>query len=166
MQKDLKDSFAYSKSQLTALVILRVLIGWHLLYEGFSKLFNPYWSAGAYLAEAKWIFSELFTWIPANPVALSIVDFLNEWGLIAIGLGLIAGCFTRTATISAIVLLFFYYFAAPPLIGLKYTMPTEGSYLIVNKTLIEVAALFVLVLFPTGKIIGLDVFLTKLRSKK
>lgn len=164
MQKDLKDSFTYSKSQLTVLVILRVLIGWHLLYEGFSKLFNPYWSAGAYLAEAKWIFSGLFTWIPANPTALSIVDFLNEWGLIAIGLGLIAGCFTRTATISAIVLLFLFYFAAPPLIGLKYTMPTEGSYLIVNKTLIEVAALFVLALFPTGKIIGLDIFLTKLRS--
>jgi hypothetical protein len=32
----------------------------------------------------------------------------------------------------------------------------EGSYLIVNRTLIEAAALGVLWYFPTGRIIGLD----------
>ncbi|GAG09256.1 unnamed protein product, partial [marine sediment metagenome] len=34
--------------------------------------------------------------------------------------------------------------------------PVEGSYLIVNKNLIEMCALFVLTIFPTGTIIGLD----------
>ncbi|MGH7454304.1 MAG: DoxX subfamily, partial [bacterium] len=45
-----------------------------------------------------------------------------------------------------------------PLVGLTYSIPTEGSYLLVNKNLIEMAALIVLALFPTGTIIGLDVF--------
>ena len=152
----------YSNLQLTALVVLRMLIGWHLLYEGITKLINPYWSSAGYLMESKWIFSGWFQSIVANPTALKIVDFLNEWGLIAIGLGLIAGVLTHIATIAGIVLLLLYYLANPPFVGLTYSMPTEGSYLIVNKTLIEAAALFVLALFPTGRKIGLDLFLKKL----
>ena len=156
----------YSNLQLTALVILRMLIGWHLLYEGISKVINPYWSSATYLMESKWIFSGWFQSIVANPTALNIVDFLNEWGLIAIGLGLIAGVLTNIATIAGIVLLLLYYLANPPFVGLNYSMPTEGSYLIVNKTLIEAAALFVLAVYPTGKKIGLDIFLDKLKTKK
>jgi thiosulfate dehydrogenase [quinone] large subunit len=151
----------YSSFQLTALVILRMMIGWHLLYEGISKLINPYWSSAGYLMDSKWIFAGWFQSIVANPTALKIVDFLNEWGLIAIGLGLIAGVLTQVATNAGIVLLLLYYFANPPFVGLSYSMPTEGSYLIVNKTLIEAAALFVLAIFPTGKKIGFDAFFFK-----
>ena len=116
--------------------------------------------------ESKWIFSGLFQSIVANPTALNIVDFLNEWGLIAIGLGLIAGVLTHVATTAGIVLLLLYYFANPPFVGMTYSMPTEGSYLIVNKTLIEAAALFVLAVFRTGNKVGLDVFLKKLKKKE
>jgi thiosulfate dehydrogenase [quinone] large subunit len=160
-QANSKSLLNYSTIQLTALVILRMLIGWHLLYEGISKLINPYWSSAGYLMESKWLFSGWFQSIVANPTALKIVDFLNEWGLIAIGLGLIAGVLTHVATIAGIVLLLLYYFANPPFVGMTYSMPTEGSYLIVNKTLIEAAALFVLALFPTGRKIGLDLFIFK-----
>ncbi|MFZ5519064.1 MAG: DoxX subfamily [Candidatus Zhuqueibacterota bacterium] len=153
------DSSAFSNGQITVLVVLRMLIGWHLLYEGFSKLLNPYWSAASYLVDSKGIFAGLFKSILSNPGVLSVVDFLNEWGLIAIGLGLIAGVLTQAATIFGIVLLSLYYLSAPPFIGLTYTMPTEGAYLIVNKTLIEIAALFVLAFFPTGRIVGVDIFI-------
>jgi thiosulfate dehydrogenase [quinone] large subunit len=151
----------YSQAQLFALVALRVLIGWHFLYEGLAKIANPYWSSANYLLESKWIFSGLFTSIVGNPAALKIVDLLNEWGQITIGVGLIAGCFTQVATIAGIVLLLLYYVSTPPLVGLTYSIPTEGSYLFVNKNLIEMAALIVLALFPTGTIIGLDVFIFK-----
>lgn len=146
----------YTNTQLSVLVILRVLIGWHFLYEGIVKVLNPYWSSAGYLLESKWIFSGLFTSIVSSPAALKMVDFLTMWGLIAIGLGLIAGCLTRVASISGMILLFLYYVSNPPFIGYKYTAPAEGSYLIVNKNLIELFALFVLTLFPTGTIIGLD----------
>ena len=42
------------------------------------------------------------------------------------------------------------------LVGYAYSMPTEGSYLVVNKVLIELAALVVLLAFPTGRLVGLD----------
>jgi thiosulfate dehydrogenase [quinone] large subunit len=149
----------YTSLQLTALVILRVVIGWHFLYEGIVKVLNPYWSSAGFLLETKGIFKGLATSIIASPGALRLVDFLNEWGLVLIGLGLIAGCLTRVASISGMVLLFFYYVFHPPFIGYTYTTPVEGSYLIVNKNLIELFALYVLTLFPTGSIIGLDRFI-------
>lgn len=147
----------YSNCQLTALVLLRMLIGWHFLYEGLVKVFNPYWSAGPYLAEAKLpIVGAIFRWMADTPFLLSIVDFLNEWGLILIGLALMLGLFTRVFIWAGLALVMLYYLANPPFIAYKYSMPPEGSYIIVNKNLIEAAALFVLALFPTGMHVGLD----------
>ena len=45
------------------------------------------------------------------------------------------------------MVLLMYYFNNPPLIGLEYSMPSEGNYLIVSKNLIEAVALFVLAVF-------------------
>ena len=58
-----------------------------------------------------------------------------------------------------------YYLSHPPLIGVKYALPSEGSYLFINKNLIEVFALAVLLVFPTGKHIGLDRLIALWRNK-
>ncbi len=146
----------WSRFQSVALVTLRIVIGWHFLYEGLAKLTNPYWTSAGFLAESKWWFSGIFLTIASSPTVLTVVDYLNIWGLILIGAGLVLGVLTRVATISAIVLLALYYIATPPFIGLAYAMPTEGSYLIVNKVLIELVALVVLLAFPTGRVLGID----------
>ena len=149
----------YSKWQFSALLLLRVLIGWHFLYEGLVKLINPDWSSIGYLLDSKWILSGFFHSLAANPGVLNVVDFLNMWGLILIGAGLIVGLFSRIASIAGIVLLAFYYLSHPAIIGVNFAMPTEGSYLWVNKNLIELLTLWVILLFPTSKIIGMDRFL-------
>ena len=151
----------YSRCQLTLLVTLRVLIGWHFLYEGVAKLSNPNWSSVGFLLDSKWIFSGLFQNMASNPSVLNTVDFLNMWGLVAIGLGLILGFLTRPAIIGGIILLTFYYISHPPFVSITYAMPSEGSYLWVNKNLIELFALAVLYVFPTSCIIGIDRFLCK-----
>lgn len=149
----------YSRWQLTWLVALRVAIGWHFLYEGMVKLVNPNWSSVSYLLDSAGWFKEHYFSIAANPDLLKIADFLNIWGLIAIGLGLFLGAFSQVAKWSGIVLLTFYYLSHPPFVGIGYAMPMEGSYLIVNKVLIELIALIVLLVFPTSKRIGLDRFI-------
>jgi thiosulfate dehydrogenase [quinone] large subunit len=146
----------YGGLQLSALVTLRLLIGWHFLYEGLAKLINPYWTSAEYVDQASWLFAGVFRDIAASAGAVTVVDALNVWGLMAIGLGLIVGFLTRTATVAGLVVLLLYYVVAPPFVGLSYAMPTEGSYLVVNKVLIEAAALFVLLAFPTGRQVGLD----------
>jgi thiosulfate dehydrogenase (quinone) large subunit len=152
----MKQNNHFTPIQRFVLVAMRILIGWHLLYEGISKILIPNWSSAGFLNESKWILKGFSGWIVSHASVLSVVDFLNTWGLIAIGLGLVVGLFTRVAAISGTILLLIYYLNNPPLIGLEYSLPSEGSYIIVSKTLIEAVALFVLAVFPAGYYAGLD----------
>jgi thiosulfate dehydrogenase [quinone] large subunit len=155
----------YSRTQLTALVVLRFAIGWHFFYEGVAKAVNPYWTAAGYLEASQGFLSGFFGDMAANPGVLAFVDFLNVWGLILIGLGLMLGVLTRTAAGFGVVMLLFYYLATPPWPGFVYAIPSEGAYMIINKTLIEMCALFVTLLFSTGHIIGLDRLLRLWRTR-
>ena len=145
-----------SRGQLIAIVALRVLIGWHFLYEGLSKLTNPGWSASGYLLQSRGPLSGLFRWMAADPSVLSTVNQLNMWGLAAIGLGLILGCFTRLASAAGLLVILLFYLCNPPFVGYFYAIPTEGSYLVVNKNLVEAAALAVVMVTNSGRAAGLD----------
>ncbi|MEA1896614.1 MAG: DoxX family membrane protein [Bacteroidota bacterium] len=154
----------YSMSQLSFLVILRVFIGWHFLYEGITKLVNPDWTAYGFLNDSGWIFSGVFHNMANNPGTLNIVDFLNIWGLVLIGFSMILGLLSKPAIMGGIVLLAMYYLSHPPFVGIEYAIPSEGKYLWVNKNLIELAALAVLYVFPTSRKIGLDRFIFRSRN--
>ena len=155
----------YTKLHMTAITIMRVLIGWHFLYEGLAKLLKGNWSAAGYLSQSKWIFAPIFQWMADTPEVLSVVNQLNIWGLILIGLALMLGAFTRLASFAGILLILLYYFANPPFLGLYYSIPMEGNYLIVNKNLVEAAALFVVAVTGSGKFAGLDRLFTKMLRK-
>ncbi len=143
------------KALLSILTILRIGIGWHFLYEGLVKIFDPAWSAAGFLGSATGPVSGLFHAMGANPRVVPYVDLLNIAGLVLIGFGLILGLFTRFSQMAGIVLLFLYYISHPPL----FTDPgffREGSYFLVSKDLLEILALVVLMFFPTGRFLGLD----------
>jgi len=88
---------------------------------------------------------------------MNMVDFLNIWGLILIGLSLFAGLMVRWSSVAGAVLLLFYFVAYPPIPGYTFGSITEGSYLWVNKTLIEFFILLVFAAFPTEMFLGADV---------
>ena len=156
---------SYSKMQTLWLIALRMLIGWHFLFEGIVKVLNPKWTSLAYLSDSQGCFSPFFHWLASSQSILNTVNFLNEWGLVLIGIGLIAGCFTRISIIGAMVMLMFYYLSHPPFIGSEYMLPSEGSYLWIDKNIIEFAALGVLYLFPTAHIFGIDRYICKSGKK-
>ncbi|MBN2089545.1 DoxX family membrane protein [candidate division KSB1 bacterium] len=158
-------TFKLNSFQLLALVILRIAIGWHLLYEGIIKLLTPDWSAASYLELSRWLFADFFRAIAANSTLLTIVNYLNIYGLILIGLGLILGCLTRLASIAGALLLLLYYVANPPFMASGLGIPAEGHYLIIDKTLIEAVTLIILAIIPTGKFLGLDAFIFRKRLK-
>ena len=151
----------YSNWQIFSLTFLRVLIGWHFLFEGMMKLFTPGWTSKSYLLGSVGPFSSIFKALASNQTILSIVDMMNEWGLIIIGLGLFIGLFEKPLKLAGIMLLLLYYMAYPPFPGLSVNAPLEGAYWIVNKNLIETAALLVLFLFPSSHITGIDSFILK-----
>jgi thiosulfate dehydrogenase (quinone) large subunit len=142
-------------AQKTSLVVLRVLIGWHFLYEGIIKLYNPSWTAKGYLLSAE-LFKPVFQWI-ASESMISIIDTLNIVGLLIVGVSLLGGLRVKWGCIVGMGLLAMYYLAHPPFSSVPQG-PVEGSYWIVNKNLIEIAALFAVYIFPTSSAFSVERF--------
>jgi thiosulfate dehydrogenase [quinone] large subunit len=156
------------RTQQTALVVLRTLIGWHFLYEGFAKVVTPAWSrAGAplghftsagYLRGSSGPFADLFRGL-ADASWLPWLDVIVAWSLVLIGLGLMLGLFTQLACVGALALLSLFYLSWLPTSGVREA-GAEGAYLLVNKNLIEAAAVAVVLAFRTDRIAGLDLLRT------
>lgn len=146
----------YTTLQTVGLTILRVMIGWHFLYEGLIKFSTPGWSAKSYLLASVGPFSPLFKSLAASETMLQITDVMNMWGLVLIGLGLFLGFCSRISAFSGLLLLTFYYLSYPPFADFAMTGFVDGNYWIVNRNLIEMGALFVLMIFPSGHLTGLD----------
>lgn len=144
--------------QRNTLVLLRVLIGWHFLYEGVIKAYNPSWTAKGYLLSAS-ILKPFFAWL-AGESMISAINMLNIAGLIIVGVSLLIGIKVRWGCVAGILLLALYYLAHPPFPSLPQG-PAEGSYWIVNKNLIEMAALFVIYQFPLVSAFGLEALFSK-----
>jgi thiosulfate dehydrogenase [quinone] large subunit len=161
-----------SDLQRFALVLLRTLIGWHFLYEGYYKLVVPgwsrdgqllaRWSAAGYLKAASGPMAGLFHGLAAS-AASGWIDRLVPIALAAIGLSLILGFLTQLGCWGALTFLALFYLSSIPTAGIPQT-GAEGTYLLVNKTLVEAGAAFVVLAFRTGMIAGLDVLFTSRRS--
>ena len=163
-----------SAFQQILLVALRTLIGWHFVYEGYYKLMVPAWSSdgvplarwtsAGYIRAASGAVARMFQrmldagWTPWIDNAVKI-------GLLLVGVSLMLGLFTRVGCWGALFLLAMFYLSAIPFGGVPQS-GAEGAYLIVNKTLIEAAAVAVVLAFDTGRIAGLDQLLALRRLGK
>jgi uncharacterized membrane protein YphA (DoxX/SURF4 family) len=146
------------------LTVVRVAIGWHFLYEGLSKLFMEDWSAQSYLANATGFLSGFYHWLAGGETLVRVVDFLNVYGLILIGLALFIGLLIRFASVAGIVLLVLYYFAYPPF-GTSLFGATEGHFYIVNRNFIETFLLLWFV-FSREAGYGIDLLLPNRRKQR
>lgn len=163
-----------SAPQQFTLIVLRSLIGWHFLYEGYVKLLRPAWgadgvplapwSSAAYLRGATGPLAGFFNALGSAPW-VGTLDVIVAATLVIVGLLLMLGLFTQTACAGAMVLLAMFYVSAIPTSGLPEPR-LEGTYLFVNKNLIELAAVAVLFVCRTGRIAGLDRWLAVARAKR
>lgn len=157
------DQNRFTSLQVVALVSLRILIGWHFAYEGLYKLLLPgwtrdgaraaAWTARGYLQSSTGPFAPLFHRL--GDTMLAQIDTLLPAALLLVGLSLMLGLFTRAGCLGAIAFLTVFYLSMPPTSGMPQP-GAEGAYLLVNKNVIELAAVFVLLVFPTGRMAGLD----------
>jgi thiosulfate dehydrogenase [quinone] large subunit len=160
------------RGQEVALVVLRTLVGWHFLYEGFVKLWWPAWtrdgwplgrwSSAGYLRTATGPLADAFRSL-ADSSWLPLVDMLVAWGLVLVGLSLMLGLFTQAGCAGALALLTVFYLSWIPTRGVIEN-GAEGNYLFVNKNLVETGAVVVLMTFRTGRIAGLDLLLGRRRA--
>lgn len=145
------------------LALLRIVVGWHFLYEGLAKLLDPGWTSAGFLKASNGLLGGLFQWLGSSEAAVKLIDQLNIWGLIGIGLALMLGVVIRPAALAGIVMLAMYYLAYPPLFAPGATGIAEGHYLIVNKNLVELFALAVVAAYPAARW-GIDALIPKLRA--
>jgi uncharacterized membrane protein YphA (DoxX/SURF4 family) len=127
------------------ITILRAAIGWHFLYEGLTKILAGNWSASGYLLGTSGFLSGFYHSLAQSPVLLKLVDLMNMYGLLLIGIALFIGLFIRFAAWAGIILLTLYYFAYPPF-GSPLLDLSEGHLFIVNRQLIEALALLFILL--------------------
>ena len=144
---------------MIAITVLRVVIGWHFLYEGVSKLTSTTWSSAGYMKASRGPLAEFFRWIASQPHLLDNANLITMYGLTIVGVLLMLGLFTRLAAAGGIGFILLFYLCNPPFIGYFYAIPTEGTYLIVNKNLVELCALVVILFTGTGRFAGLDAIL-------
>ncbi|MBV8678544.1 MAG: hypothetical protein JO355_15385, partial [Planctomycetaceae bacterium] len=107
----------------------------------------------------------------SGPVAppTTTLDWINlatTYGLIAMGLGLMAGLLTPLAALAGAVFLGQVYLSMPPWPGMPANPAAEGHYLYVSKNLIEMIACLALVFIPTGRWVGLDALLFNWRDRR
>jgi thiosulfate dehydrogenase [quinone] large subunit len=155
-----------SRWPMIAITLLRVFVGWHFLYEGIAKLTAPTWSAAGYLRQARGPFAGFFKWLASQPNLLANADQITMWGLTFVGALLILGLFTRLASLAGIGFILLFYLCNPPFVGYFYSIPSEGSYLIVNKNLVELCALLVILVTGSGRFAGIDRLLHMLVARR
>src|SRR6187402_3094456 len=160
--------------QQVCLVTLRTAIGWHFAYEGFYKLMLPgwtrageriaEWSAAGYLKGATGPVAPLFHSMAGNATLMHAVDLAVPLGLFLVGMSLMLGLFTQAGCLGAVGFLAMFYLSQPPLSGMPQA-GAEGTYLFVNKNLLELTAVLAIFAFRTCAIAGFDQLLMRYRSR-
>lgn len=130
------------------IVLLRVVLGWFFFYAGYSKFALGTWSAAGFLMGAK-TFPGLYAWF-AGPGNIGLVNALNVYGQMAIGIALILGVGVRVASYAGALMMLLYYFPS-------LEFPKAGAHgYIVDDHIIYIAAFLVLAAVRAGRTLGLE----------
>ena len=103
---------------------------------------------------------EILPVTPHRPVGawtlLDWSDAIVKYGLVVIGICLLAGLLTRSACLAGAALLLMFFLAMPPLPNWPENPRAEGHYLYINKNIIEMFALLSLATMRSGRWAGID----------
>lgn len=143
-----------SKHAATAVVSLRLVMGWLFFYSGITKVLDPEWTASGYLVHAVPEgnpFAGIWTVLAGMPM----VDILFQFGLTLVGLGLMLGAFTRWNAFWGSVMMLLIWASSLPL--------KHG--IVVDKHIVYIAVLVGLSAVGAGRIAGLDAYLESTVAK-
>src|SRR3989344_8359856 len=134
------------------ILLLRLGIGWLFFYAGWSKVVTyftdaPDFTAAGFLSHLQGPFGGLFSSLTGN----TLVDYLNAYGLLLIGIAILLGVLVRWSAFWGIVLMALYYLAG---------FPPEHSF-VVDEHIVYILVLIVLSAIGVGRALGLDGALEK-----
>jgi thiosulfate dehydrogenase [quinone] large subunit len=155
-----KVEFEYSAGAIAyAILALRLVMGWTFLQAGLDKVFDSEWTAAGFL---KFGIPEgnPFASAFADMAGSGFVDFLVQWGQVAIGLALIFGFLTRWSVFCGAVMMLLFW-AASLQGGLGEFLPFENGW-VVDDHLVYAVLLFGLGALGAGRILGVDRYIEEM----
>ena len=133
----------------TFVAILRIVIGWHFLYEGVWKLMQKgEWSCASYLTAAQGPLAPLFKWMSAQGWIVALGDWAVQLGLVAIGLALVSGILARIAALFGIALMAMFYCCQPPEPFATAFSGADGRFFVLERNAIEALGLLLIAVLP------------------
>jgi thiosulfate dehydrogenase [quinone] large subunit len=129
------------------LFLLRLGIGWVFFYAGWSKVVTFFtadkdWTAAGFLGNLEGTFADLFSGMAGN----ALVDYLNAYGLLLIGVAIILGVLVRWSAFWGAALMLLYWLAE---------FPPEHAYIIDDHIVYALVFVF-LAAAGAGRGCGLD----------
>lgn len=137
-----------------SIFFLRISLGCIFFYAGIKQILTPAWSAGGFLDHAQ-TFSSFYHWL-ASPSVLPVINAINPWALLLLGVSLLLGLFLRLSSVLGVVLMVLYYF---PQLHFPYV---GTNYYLVDEHVVFSMALLLLANLRAGRIWGLETWCANL----
>jgi thiosulfate dehydrogenase [quinone] large subunit len=138
-----------SSTDRNMIFLMRMLMAWTFLYSASHQVFNPKFSAAAFLKQTK-TFHEVYAVFTA-PAIDPYLTFLVSYGHLLIGLSLLFGLFTRVSTLCGVALLMLYWTA-----HMEWPYIENTNNFIVDYHIVYSVMLVFLFIKKAGHVWGLD----------
>jgi thiosulfate dehydrogenase [quinone] large subunit len=140
-------------------LVFRLLMAWTFLYAASHQVFNPKFSAVAFLSQTK-TFHDVYSVI-AIPAFDPVLTFLVSYGHLLIGLSLLVGLCVRISATFAVALLVMYWTA-----HMDWPFIENRNNFIVDYHIVYAILCVYLIARSAGHVWGLDAWAAKLAFVK
>lgn len=133
----------------------RMLMAWTFLYAASHQVFNPKFSAAAFLAHTK-TFHDVYAVFTA-PAIDPALTFLVSYGHLLIGLSLLFGLLVRVSSLAGVALLLVYWTA-----HMDWPYIENANNLIVDYHIVYATVCIYLFTHHAGRVWGLDALVARM----
>ena len=148
-----------STTDRSFILAFRLLMAWTFLYAASHQVFNPKFSAAAFLSRTK-TFHDVYA-VLAMPTIDPVLTFLVSYGHLLIGLSLLVGLMVRVSAAFGVALLLMYWTA-----HMDWPFIENTNNFIVDYHLVYAGVLVTLIVTRAGHVFGLDAWAENLSFVK
>jgi thiosulfate dehydrogenase [quinone] large subunit len=136
-------------------LVFRLLMAWTFLYAASHQVFNPKFSAAAFLSHTK-TFHDVYA-VLATPTMDPLLTFLVSYGHLLIGLSLLVGLMVRVSAAFGVALLVLYWTA-----HMDWPFIENQNNFIIDYHIVYATLCVYLIVKRAGHVWGLDGWAEKL----
>ena len=144
-----------SMTERKFILVFRLLMAWTFLYAASHQIFNPKFSAAAFLSQTK-TFHNIYAVFTA-PAIDPVLTFLVSYGHLLIGLSLLFGLMVRVSAAFGVALLMIYWTA-----HMDWPFIENTNNFIIDYHIVYATLCVYLIVERAGHVWGLDAWAEKL----